>query len=97
MNITATWQDNSNNEDGFRLEQSFNGGPFQLAATVGPNTQTVAVAVANPAPGGHTYQFRCIAFNSAGDSNDPPPTASITTPIVVPVPAGATNLQLTFS
>ncbi|NMM50373.1 M43 family zinc metalloprotease [Marinigracilibium pacificum] len=36
--IDLTWNDNSNNEEGFSIEQSVNGGSYSQIATVGANT-----------------------------------------------------------
>lgn len=63
---TLTWTDNSNNETGFRVEQSVNGTTFTTAATVGSNVTTATVG--SLATGG-TYVFRVVAFNGSGNAS----------------------------
>ena len=63
--VTLRWTDASNNEEGFRIERSSNGGAFTVIATVAAGTQTYtggSVKVGKP------YKFRVVAYNSAGAS-----------------------------
>lgn len=63
--LTLTWQDTSNNEDGFRCERSTSGGSFAQVADVGVNVQTwqdISVI------GGTNYCYRCLAYNTVGVS-----------------------------
>ncbi|MGH9785058.1 MAG: choice-of-anchor Q domain-containing protein [Terriglobia bacterium] len=57
--VTITWNDNSNNEQGFRVYR--NG---SLIATLGPN---VEVFVDNPGGSG-PYTYYVVAFNSSGQA-----------------------------
>jgi PKD repeat protein len=62
--VILTWVDNSNNETGFKIEQSTNGTTFAQIATVGANVTTYT-------DGGNqtgTYYFRVRAYNGAGNS-----------------------------
>ncbi|HYO10793.1 MAG TPA: fibronectin type III domain-containing protein, partial [Tepidisphaeraceae bacterium] len=64
--INLSWQDNSTNEAGFKVERSSNGGStWTQAATVGPNVKAYA---ASGLTASTTYQFRVRGYNLAGDS-----------------------------
>jgi hypothetical protein len=70
MNITSqsidiSWQDNSNNEQGFTIERSTNGINFSPHATV-PRDQTTFTD--SPLPSNTTYFYRVNAFNNHGSS-----------------------------
>jgi hypothetical protein len=62
--IHVTWQDNSDDETGFRLQRSFGIGYTDLAI-LPPNTTSYQMD--NPVYN-TTYYFRVCAFNDAGDS-----------------------------
>ena len=76
--ITVSWQDNSTNEDGFKIERK-SGGSYAEIASVGPNTQSYTD------PGllaGTSYCYRVRSFNSigaSGFSNESCATIPITT------------------
>src|SRR5919201_4164761 len=82
--ISLSWTDHANNETGFRIQRSTNGGAFVNLTTVGPNITTFSdtgVAVSS------TYSYRVAAFNSAGSS-----AQSNTAPVALLLPAAPTNL-----
>jgi FtsP/CotA-like multicopper oxidase with cupredoxin domain/fibronectin type 3 domain-containing protein len=85
--IRLTWRDNSNNENGFRIERAVNGGAYALlvvtAANVTTYTDTTAVA-------GNTYAYRVAAVNGGG-------TSAFTTPVTVAftVPAAPSGFNVT--
>jgi endo-1,4-beta-D-glucanase Y len=64
--INLEWDDNSNNEDGFKVERKQGCcGPWTLVATLGSNVETwnnTSLACAT------TYAYRVWAFNTAGSS-----------------------------
>src|SRR4029450_6618698 len=65
--INLAWTDNSNNEDGFRVERCQGAGcsNFTEIATVGPNV----VSYQNTGlTAGTTYQYQVRAYNTAGNS-----------------------------
>jgi len=76
--INLTWADNSNNEDGFRLERKVGPtGTYALIATI-PGGQ-----VGYPDSGlqpSTTYFYRIKAFNSAGESTYSNEASAITSP-----------------
>ena len=66
---TLTWQDNSNNEEGFGIEMlSPTSVDFTQIETVGPNISQYSVTLSGNY--GETFCFRVFAFNAVGDSSD---------------------------
>ncbi|MEW6210199.1 MAG: choice-of-anchor D domain-containing protein [Acidobacteriota bacterium] len=80
--IDLQWMDNSDNEQGFRIERSLDGSNFQTLATTGPNTTTFSDTTVDP---NTTYFYRVFAFNNFG-SSAPSNIASATTPAPPPPP-----------
>lgn len=93
---TLNWQDNSDNEDGFKVERktpSIPGDTFGEIGQVGPNVVTYQDTVTD----GQQRCYRVRAFNAAGDSaftNEAcglpvpkdPITLTVTVTIVITVP-----------
>ena len=67
--ITLSWTDNSNNEDGFRIERKVDAGAYAFLQTIGSNIVTYVdtVPIVNPLAD-TTYCYRLAAFNSTGSS-----------------------------
>jgi len=66
VQINLTWADNSNNEGGFDIEDSTDGGnTFTQVATASVNAASYDVTGLQP---GQTYTFRVRAFNILGNS-----------------------------
>jgi len=92
MQILLSWQDNSNNETGFKIERSL--------ASTGPWTQiaTTSANVTSHAPTGLTcdtrYYFRARAYNANGNSLYSN-TANAKTLTCVTVPSAPSNLTAT--
>jgi fibronectin type 3 domain-containing protein len=64
--INVTWQDNSNNETGFRIERSTNGGAsWSQIATVGANVTSFTNTNLTR---GQTYSYRVRAYGLIGNS-----------------------------
>jgi Divergent InlB B-repeat domain len=63
--IVLSWQDNSTNEDGFKIERAINANYVEIAS-VGPNIKTYTDS---GLVGGTTYCYRILAFNSGGVSS----------------------------
>jgi YD repeat-containing protein len=82
--INLSWTDNSNNETGFKIERSADGGTFTPLVTVAAN---VTAYNNTGLPASTTYFYRVKATNGAGDSLASN-TASATTQSAAPtVPA----------
>ncbi len=63
--VTLTWNDNSSNESGFKIERATNSGGYGQIALVGANvTSYVDTNLAS----GSQYSYRVRAYNAAGDS-----------------------------
>jgi len=62
LQSTLTWVDNSNNETGFVLERSLNGGAFVALAPIAPNTtQAIDTTVVRSAvPNTYTYRLKAV-------------------------------------
>ncbi|TET85544.1 MAG: DUF2341 domain-containing protein, partial [Anaerolineales bacterium] len=95
--IDVNWNDNSDNETGFKVESSVDGGAYSQIETTGagatsyPDTSTSA---------DHSYQYRVRATNSAGDSDYCTPTSVIYTSPSAPSDVTATHtadLEITIS
>ena len=64
--IILNWQDNSNNEDGFKIYKSTDGVNFGASiATIGAGITTYA---ATNIIDGQNYWFRVTAYNGVGES-----------------------------
>ncbi len=62
--VNLSWQDNSNNEDGFQVERKQKGNnPWLVVATTGPNATN-----ASDSPGKGNWDYRVRAFNANGTS-----------------------------
>ena len=100
-----TWQDNSDNEDGFKIERRLGttGNWVQIAA-VGANVVTYNDAGLSP---GTTYQYRIRAHNEAGTSSysnatsvKAPPPPDITPTVISDVsvkPVAETSASITWA
>ena len=84
LQISVTWTDASNNEDGFRLERSVSGGAFATLTTVGAG---VTSYLDTGLTDGTQYTYRVIASNTVGDSA-PSNSASATAIVSAPVGGG---------
>ena len=63
--LTLSWNENSDNEEGFKIERSVDGGSFQQIATVGVN---VATYTDDTVEDNQSYTYRLKAFNRFGES-----------------------------
>ena len=61
--ITLAWTDNSNNEDGFRVSRSANGGSFIVIAQLPPNSVSYADSGLTA---GTDYEYHVQGYNVAG-------------------------------
>jgi hypothetical protein len=77
--VELNWIDNSNNEDGFRIERMKGSGSFEIVGTVSANTTFYEDVVDLEAD----YQYRVKAFNTGNESGYS--NAACVTVTVVPV------------
>jgi fibronectin type 3 domain-containing protein len=63
--INLTWADNSDNEDGFKIEQSTNNRSFTQIATVGPNVSSYPISGLSR---NNAYYYRVRSYNVVGNS-----------------------------
>ncbi|MCV6605587.1 MAG: fibronectin type III domain-containing protein [Porticoccaceae bacterium] len=88
-NVQLTWNDNSNNEDNFRIERRENGGSFTTLSTVAANSTSFIDTTTRESV---SYGYRVIALNSNGDAV----ASNTVTILVVPaVPMPPSNLSAT--
>jgi hypothetical protein len=89
--IKLTWSDNSDNEDGFKLERKEEGGTYTEIKTLPANTTSYTDTGLKP---NTTYYYRIRAYNSVGYS-DYSNEANATTQKEITIPNKPTNLQAT--
>jgi hypothetical protein len=63
--VSLAWTDNADNETGFVIERSDNGGAFSVLASVGADTLSY---VDSAVTAGNTYDYRVAAVNLGGSS-----------------------------
>jgi hypothetical protein len=86
--VSLTWRDNANNETGFYVEASMNGGAFTQIASLPARAGTGNLTyVDTTVVLGNTYAYRVVAYNANGLS-----LYSNTVTILVDVPAAPSNL-----
>jgi alpha-tubulin suppressor-like RCC1 family protein len=66
--IDLSWQDNSNNEDGFEIERSVDGVNYALLSTL--NVDTTTYSDPGPFLPFTTYYYRVRAMNTIGDRSE---------------------------
>ena len=88
--LTLSWNESSDNEEGFKIERSVDGGSFQQIATVGVNVATYTDVTVED---NQSYTYRLKAFNRFGDSGYSNtasgvsrPTGAERTPVIVSQP-----------
>jgi fibronectin type 3 domain-containing protein len=100
--VSLSWTDNSNNETGFKVLRSTNGGTtYTLVTTTPANTGPNPVTYADSGlSDGTAYTYEVVATNVGGDSA--PTTGTATTPLSAPsglsaTAASATEVDLTWT
>jgi len=77
--IKLTWQDNSDDENGFKVYRSFGGTNFEEIVSLGPNiTSHIHFQYS-----GSTYWYYVSAYNSFGSNSSN--SVSVTTPVAVEI------------
>jgi hypothetical protein len=90
--INLSWTDNSNNENGFKIERSTDGTTFVQIAELASNATSHAVTGLSPST---TYFFRVASFNDAGNSQFSNTANATTSPAPPQVPAAPSGLAAT--
>jgi hypothetical protein len=75
--VKLTWQDNSSNESGFKIERKLAGGGYSVVATLGSNVVTYTD---NGLQTATTYYYRVYAYNSIGNSSYSNEVVAVTYP-----------------
>jgi fibronectin type 3 domain-containing protein len=75
--IKISWNDNSSNENGFRIRRSTNGVTFNFLVDVPSNTVNYTNTGLTP---NTTYYYQVGAFNACGIANNPAPASATTLP-----------------
>ncbi|MGV3724624.1 MAG: fibronectin type III domain-containing protein, partial [Actinomycetota bacterium] len=84
--LQLTWNDNSSNETGFKIERSSDGTSFSVISTTAANATQFSNTGLTP---GATFHYRVRATNGGGDSDVSGPVSGTTLPNA---PAAPTNL-----
>lgn len=91
----VSWEDNSDNEDGFRIERaSTTAGPFVPVGAVSANMTAFVNA---PIAEGETWCYRPIAYNGGGDASPPPLAACDTAEPTDQPPTPATGVSVVIT
>jgi hypothetical protein len=103
--IEVRWTDRADNEDGFDVERSIEGGAWQLIASLGPDETWLSDG---DLPASTSCAYRVLAFNADGDSDwsnvasattDAPPSTPTLLPLTTysitkGIPAGGGLVEL---
>lgn len=92
-NVELKWKDNSDNEDGFKIERKEGAGSYSEIATVTANT---SVFTDSTVAASKSYTYRVRSYNGFGNSTYSNELL-ITTPLCGPVPNSPTNLNATLT
>ena len=87
--IELRWKDDSDNEEGFKVERRIQGGDFIQIAQVPADTTSFIDSNLTPTT---TYCYRVMAFNAAGDS---PPSNEACVTTLAALPAAPSELTAT--
>lgn len=86
--IQLSWSDNSNNEEGFKIERKTGSEAYKALHTTGANVETYNDNDLNP---NNKYNYRIYAFNAAGGSTNSSNEASAKTDSIKLVPTVTTT------
>ena len=90
--VEVYWQDNSDNEDGFRIERKESSGTFAEIGAVSSNMTVLTDTAVIP---GNTYTYRVRSYNIYGHSAYSNESVA-TVPLCGPVPNNPSNLTVTL-
>ncbi len=87
--VNLTWNDNSDDENGFRIERKEGSGSFEAIATVGVDSNSYSDTTVEE---NKTYTYKVFAFNEYGESSSNEKT--VTTPPCGTIPDAPNDLTL---
>ncbi|MEN3336174.1 MAG: hypothetical protein V7641_5539 [Blastocatellia bacterium] len=90
--VDLSWVDNSNNEDGFKIERRTGAGAYVQLQTVGANVTTFSDTTAT---GGTAYTYRVKSFNATGGESASSNEQQVTTPASTHPPTTPDSLAAT--
>lgn len=95
IDAILSWTDNSNNEQGFKIERSLNSSTFTSLATVNANVVTVTdTTLVQSTTVDNVYCYRVYAYNTAGNSAFTAPACKTIAKPAVTLPAAPGNLTI---
>ena len=92
--LELSWNDNSTDETGFKIEQSNSGGGFVEIASLGANTVNYSISGLTP---NTNYSYRVLAYNDGGNSVYSNTVSETTLKTPPSAPSGLTISNLTSS
>jgi hypothetical protein len=92
--VNLTWKDNSTNETGFEIYQSFNNGAYSLIKTPASGATGYGIDMGT-APAYGTYNYKILAVNTAGKSADSNIATTKLGTAPVQTPVAPSNLAVT--
>jgi hypothetical protein len=90
--INLAWTDNSNNEDGFRIERGPDGSTWTQIASVGAGVTSYSNTGLSASTASTAYHYRVRAYNAAGNSGYTGPASATTAAPPPATPAAPTGL-----
>jgi fibronectin type III domain protein len=90
--INVSWTDNSDNEDGYKIERSIDGTSFTQIGTTTANTTSYPDSGLSAST---SYYYRVRAYNAAGSSSYDSTASATTQAHPLAVPSAPTNLTAT--
>lgn len=88
--LNLSWLDNANNETGYRVERSLDGGSFSVVSTLSAGSTSYSDSGLTAAT---LYYYRVVAFNTAGNSS----YSNVASAATLAPPPASSNIALSAS